>query len=81
MTLRINSRSINKGSEITEMNLMSKMGGLTLPDSEMCSGSPSVQMVSCKAKRKTEPGAEHPDPESDHTETEFPKICSRAFTN
>lgn len=80
MTLRINSRSINKGSEITEMNLMSKMGGLTVTDSEMCSGTPSMQMVSCKAKRKQSQGLSSLTL-NQTTLRQFPKICSRAFTN
>lgn len=45
MTLRINLRSINKGSEVTEMNLKSKTGGFILPDSELCLGASSVQAV------------------------------------
>lgn len=45
MTLHINSRSINKESEITEMNLKSKMGEFILPDSAMCLGASTVQMV------------------------------------
>lgn len=52
MTLRINLRSINKGSEITEMNLKSEMGGFILSDTEMCLGASSAQVVYCKAKRK-----------------------------
>lgn len=74
MTLRINSRSINKGSEITEMNLMGAMGGVSLPNSEMCWsrewGAPSVQRASCKAKRETDSGGEHPHTEANHTEAE-----------
>lgn len=75
MILRINSRSINKGLEIIEMNLMGVMGGVSFFNSEMCWsrewGVLLVQRVSCKVKREIDLGGEYFYIEVDYIEVEF----------
>lgn len=61
------------------MNLKSKTGGFILPDSELCFGASSVQAVWWKARRSTDQGDGHPNPESHHSEMKSPKEIFEIF--